>query len=681
MTRPLVALSGLALLLAAVSPLRAQDAASPAHVSYVDGRVLLEHDTLSEVVEPNMPLEPGDRLRSERGRAEVLFGDGSLVHLDEYVTLDVLSDSLLRLMGGRVALVASEARRDRWQIDTPAGSIRITDEGEYRVAVFEDGGRLDVELAVVRGSAELFTESGRVPVSAGARAVAREGEGPSPAMPFNSARWDAFDRWSHDRVAARRVTATASYEYVPAPLRPYGGVFETYGTWGYQPTYGYVWYPRVAAGWRPYYHGRWRFYSSFGWTWVGGDVWAWPTHHYGRWGFTPAGAWFWIPGRAWSPAWVHWAVAPGYVSWCPIGFDNRPVLPFWGHRVRYPYRHDPWSAWTMIPRTHFGARRVVAGVALDGRSFSSLRSEAFVVSAHQPRGVAVPRAGVRSGTAVRRGEAGAGPSQGSAVPRIGRSGAFDAAAPSGPARGTAVPRAERRAPSASRRGSPGLGTPGVSLSPGSAAETDQRSKAAGRDRRRAVPRSPGSAPPATYRVAPTPRSGSSAPSSAAPAPSRGRRAPASAAPPDSRAPLAQPSASPRAVPRAGRPTWNPDSIPVHRGAPIVPRTSTAPVPRARETRGAPPPSDTPYTGGAARRGAPQAPPAAPPPRYRDSYSGGSPGRAAPAREAPGRSGPPPARAAEPARGGPPPAASPRQAPEGGRRGTAVSRGSGQARPR
>ena len=43
----------------------------------------------------HMPLEPGERLRSERGRAEVLFGDGSLVHLDEYVTLDADTDKML----------------------------------------------------------------------------------------------------------------------------------------------------------------------------------------------------------------------------------------------------------------------------------------------------------------------------------------------------------------------------------------------------------------------------------------------------------------------------------------------------------------------------------------------------------------------------------------------------------
>ena len=72
------------------------------------------------------------------------------------------------------------------------------------------------------------------------------------------------------------------------------------------------------------------YYARFGWTWIGGGAWGWPTHHYGRWGVSGAGAWFWIPGAQWGPAWVSWAVAPDYVSWCPLGCDNRPVVG-WGH--------------------------------------------------------------------------------------------------------------------------------------------------------------------------------------------------------------------------------------------------------------------------------------------------------------------------------------------------------------
>ena len=97
------------------------------------------------------------------------------------------------------------------------------------------------------------------------------------------------------------------------------------GSWQYEAPYGYVWYPSVASDWRPYYNGSWSAVPSYGWTWIGTDAWSWPTHHYGRWGYG-RNAWFWIPGRTWSAAWVTWASATDYVSWCPLGFDGRPVF-------------------------------------------------------------------------------------------------------------------------------------------------------------------------------------------------------------------------------------------------------------------------------------------------------------------------------------------------------------------
>ena len=102
----------------------------------------------------------------------------------------------------------------------------------------------------------------------------------------------------------------------------------------------------------PTIDGRWTTLRPWGWTWIGYDPWAWPTHHYGRWGFS-AGAWFWIPGRTWGPAWVSWAYAPGYVSWCPLGWNNRPVAQF-GYRGGYGRYYNPWHAWTVVPHRGFG---------------------------------------------------------------------------------------------------------------------------------------------------------------------------------------------------------------------------------------------------------------------------------------------------------------------------------------
>jgi hypothetical protein len=209
-------------------------------------------------------------------------------------------------------------------------------------------------------------EEGRSLVRAGERAFARAGAQPSSPYVFNSAQWDAFDQWSESR---RDERLGVSAQYLPPDVRPYSTSFDQYGAWRYEQEYGYVWYPRVAVGWRPYYHGRWVGLRPYGWTWIAGDPWGWPTHHYGRWGFS-AGGWFWIPGRTWGPAWVSWAYAPHYVSWCPLGWNNRPLFSFVNVNLNYyrGHHYSPWHGWTVVPRRHFGVGyvnvNVVAGHSL-----------------------------------------------------------------------------------------------------------------------------------------------------------------------------------------------------------------------------------------------------------------------------------------------------------------------------
>lgn len=316
----------------------------PAHISFVEGSVTLEREGKLEPAEANLALLAGDRLRTKSGRVEILFADGSALYLDEGTELDLLSSALLRLMTGRVRMSIARATTDLdYRIDAPAASVWIRAAGEYRVDVRQSRrAQTEVELSVVRGSAELVNEHGRTVVRPGTYAVASPELAPSLPYVDNSADWDEFDEWV-DRQRNARV-GTTSTRYLPTELRYYGGAFDNYGSWDYVPTHGYVWYPRVSSGWRPYSQGRWSFSAHFGWMWVGIDRWSWATHHYGRWGVN-AGAWYWIPDRRWSPAWVSWGTAPGYVSWCPLGFDGRPV---------YGFRHyDPWLGWTVLPSRHF----------------------------------------------------------------------------------------------------------------------------------------------------------------------------------------------------------------------------------------------------------------------------------------------------------------------------------------
>ncbi|HSC28017.1 MAG TPA: DUF6600 domain-containing protein, partial [Vicinamibacterales bacterium] len=524
---------------------------APAHISLVDGAAVLERDGRAETAPTSMPLLAGDRIRTETGRVEVLYADGSTLHLDARTVVDFQSDEVIRLLEGRLRLsIPGPSRQVAYRIDAPAAWVLIHEPGEFRVSLIPGDRQPELELAVLRGSAEVVNENGRTALRAGERAFARAGAAPSYAYVFNSAAWDAFDQWSEARRTER---LGASAEYLPAQVRPYAATLASYGTWRDEPTYGYVWYPTVPLTWRPYYYGRWKVLRPYGWTWIGTDPWAWPTHHYGRWGFS-AGLWFWIPGTHWGPAWVSWAYAPGYVSWCPLGWNNRAVFHFsvnwFGGR-----RYDPWYGWTVVPHGRFGSgfvhTNVVRAAHIDVRARGS-----FVIRDGSPevRGVAVPRsgapiraAGTRNGVAATRSGI-AVPRGGGSVPGPGRivesprNAATDSRAVLRNGRTTAEP--------------PARGFPAPARDPRSPASV-----------RQAVPRGAPRASGDATRQTVTPRGGSEAPAATSDRGAVRRAVPRSApgAVPVPRTASPQPQSDPRRGVQPGRPESN--SAPAGRAAP------------------------------------------------------------------------------------------------------------------
>ncbi len=644
---------------------------APAHISFVDGAAVLERDGRPDNSPASMPVFAGDRVRTGNGRVEILFADGSTLHLDTNTAVDFQSDEIVRLLEGRVRLTIAGRSGVSYRIDAAGAWAQITQPGEYRLSLAGDGAA-DVELAVLRGSAELVNEDGRTPLRAGERAFAHAGQAPSYAYVFNSAAWDAFDRWSEAR---RDQRLALSSQYLPDEVRPYAGAFDTYGSWQYQPTYGYVWYPRVSAGWRPYYYGRWTSLRPYGWTWIGADIWSWPTHHYGRWGFS-AGAWYWIPGRHWAPAWVSWAYAPGYVSWCPLGWDNRPVLTFVNINVyNRGYRgYDPWRAWTVVPHNRFGSGyvnvnvRAVAG-RVDPRGFRVRDTAPAIVGFAEPRasapirvpgtrpGVATPRGGYSGAPAASmpgtyrgsqtqpsdareafrsRGAEGAGLS-GPGFPSPSRTPREPGAVQSRP--GVAVPRSSGGQPSMSAPGQYG----NRSATPRSAAP----SPVPDRTERRAVPVAPRgySVPGATPGNRAMPRGGDTSPGAYdvpdyRRTPSYPRRADEGAAP----APVSPPAdygrPGNRAMPRSGDGGYRTPAGPPagYRSAPGVERPAPSEPPAGYRSM----PGIERATPSAAPAGYPSAPgieraaPAGPPPGYRAEPPSGRPGPSGP----PPSAGPP-----------------------------------------
>jgi len=299
-----------------------------AYLSHVEGDVSLQRAAESEPESGslNVPLLPGDRLWTRSGsRAEIRFGSGLVVHLSEGAKLDFVAtdpETILRLWSGSAILKVPETP-GALRLDSPAGSIRPTLPGSYRIDI--DGSDA-VTISVERGSAELANSLGTVLVQSGETSFATPSEPPSIPVKFNTARLDDFDRWSESREARHSRTEDIVVRSLPHQVRSYAYELEDHGDWYPEPDYGYVWYPQVEVGWSPYTYGRWG-YTHYGHTWISSEPWGWAPYHYGRWGFGHRG-WYWIPGATWGPAWVSFAIGPTWVGWSPLGYHNRPVFAF-----------------------------------------------------------------------------------------------------------------------------------------------------------------------------------------------------------------------------------------------------------------------------------------------------------------------------------------------------------------
>lgn len=580
-----------------VVPVTAQDFPSdapPAHIAAADGNATLDRESESLPAAPGIPVIPGDRLRTTQARMEILFPDGTALDVDEYSTVEIQSPTLLRVSEGRILLVvagaASPSTAARFHIDTPVAGADTYGPGEYRLSLTPGRSGLEAELAVIRGSAALTGDLGSMPLGAGERSVALDGVEPSYAQAFNSARLDAFDRWAADRRDDRRGSRSA--QYLPDELRMYGGEFDRDGSWQYENSYGYVWYPAVAQDWRPYYNGYWTPVPTYGWTWIGVDRWAWPTHHYGRWGLAGA-RWFWIPDRRWAPAWVSWGAAPGYVSWCPLGFNDRPVFSL---AASFGSSRGGFNAWVVLPRERFGNRYTpVRQWAVNARSLPARTP--FIAQANAPvlprraasrivgggrsdARIAVPRGQVPSADRqwqIRPSENGRALPQRGLSPRTQGSPAIrrgaEATAP-----GRAVPR-YRATPrdGTSRTDTPRATAPTAPAAPGLSPVTPRGGAVSRSPRRESADAPPPNASrPAPSRAAP----GASAPNGSPAMPGSGRTphrrvAPRAAAPPAAAAPAAPRASAPPAGAAAPRRA-------VPRSQPSGPSASSSPSPRRGE---------------------------------------------------------------------------------------------------
>jgi hypothetical protein len=340
------------LIVAAMASAQEDAGRGVARISLINGDVSVRRGDSGDWVAAalNAPLVVEDGLLTGAGsRAELQFDSANMIRLSagsEVRLADLEANRyLVRVASGLVTFRVERDSETQVEISTPSVSVRPLKKGSYRIMVREDG---ESEITVRSGEADVFTPQGSERLKSGRTLLARGSASDPEYQVVNAIAKDSWDSWNEERDGY--FSRSNSYRYVDRSV--YGAEdLDGYGSWIYDAPYGYVWSPRVAVGWSPYYYGRWSWIDWYGWSWISYDPWGWAPYHYGRWYHRPSYGWCWYPGglnmrHHWSPglvAFFGWGgggigVGFGGVGWIPLA-PNEPYYPWYGHGYYHGYRN------------------------------------------------------------------------------------------------------------------------------------------------------------------------------------------------------------------------------------------------------------------------------------------------------------------------------------------------------
>jgi len=297
-----------------------------ARLNYMSGAVSFRPGSVDEwtAATLNYPLYNGDHLWADRdARTELHVGSTALrMGPETALALLNLDDQMVQLSltaGTLQVRLRTLAEGESFEVDTPNGAVTLLRAGEYRF--FVDGDR-NLTTVTVRGGDAEVTGGGRASVLHARDSALLSGADDTFGSEINPADPpDDFEFWCQDRD--RREDESQSVRHVSRETIGYEDL-DANGAWSEVPDYGWVWTPRVGAGWAPYREGHWVWVEPWGWTWVDDAPWGFAPFHYGRWA-NSGGTWFWVPGAmvarpVYAPALVAFVDGPGGgVAWFPLG--------------------------------------------------------------------------------------------------------------------------------------------------------------------------------------------------------------------------------------------------------------------------------------------------------------------------------------------------------------------------
>ncbi len=322
------------------------------HISYTevkfDGEdpvVIREGKTKPEVAVLNLPLGPGDVIRTSAGRrCEIQFDTATIIRLDVDTELKIetiLARSLsskkevsnLSLVRGRIYVLYKEyGSNEMFQIFTPLTAVKMKHK---TVAMMKANGNNSTDLQVKYGKAHvLFGPDNRRfeqrTIGKGERLIVMDDHQSHVAAYISDSE---FEIWN-DEINKNFEVLHEGQNALPKPIRTlpkavfyfaqqYGN---RYGEWLWDNMYGYVWRPFLNQayypwGWQPYFYGQWADYQGQMF-WIPEEPWGWIPYHLGIWQWDKKWGWVWLPGSLFAPAWVDWDFFFGNYCWRPLSlFD------------------------------------------------------------------------------------------------------------------------------------------------------------------------------------------------------------------------------------------------------------------------------------------------------------------------------------------------------------------------
>jgi hypothetical protein len=359
-----------------------------------DPVVLREGRTEPETAVLNLPIGPGDTVRTWAGRrCEIQFDTGTVVRLDvatEIKVETILARSLsaaealsvLTLERGRVYIMYKEyGRRETFQVLTANAAVKMKHNSVALLSAAADG-TTEAQVRYGRALVLFGPDADRLAdrtVKKGERLIVLADHQSELAAAIDGT---AFELWNED-VNAHFEDLHEGLAALPKPLQKlppavfhfaqtYGN---RYGEWLWDDLYGYVWRPYIDNGtypwgWSPYYYGQWS-YSAGQMFWVPQEPWGWIPYHLGVWQWDEKRGWFWLPGSLFAPAWADWEFYFGYAGWRPWSlYDWMSGGSAWASGLGYSsggLRYSPY--WANGPGA---TRTVVRKDALKNPGASSL---------------------------------------------------------------------------------------------------------------------------------------------------------------------------------------------------------------------------------------------------------------------------------------------------------------------